>query len=132
MELLDQLFDHDVLFSLTNFTLLGLVSGAEIVRNLVSMLCHQCTYTLMVRWHVKTMISLSDTSVILLNTLRQLQGRIPIELEISLYHDGYCIKASTIPIIDRYLCVNNYSNKNFVCGYVQISICFFLRQILFS
>jgi len=129
-ELLDQLFDHDVLFSLTNFKLLGLVTGPDVVRNLLSMLCHQCSYTLMVRWHVKTMISLSDTSAILLDTFRQLQGRIPIELELSLYHHGYCIKALTVPRIDRYLCVDSYSNKNIVCGYVEISI-FFLRQMLF-
>jgi hypothetical protein len=127
---LDQLFDHDVLFSLTNFTLLGLMTGPDVVRNLLSMLCHQCSYTLMVRWHVETMISLSDASVILLDTFRQLQGRIPIELELSLYHHGYCIKALTVPQIDRYLCVDNYLNKNIVYGYVEISI-FFLRQMVF-
>jgi len=124
VKLLDQLFDHAVLFSLTKLILLGLVAGPDVVRNLLSMLCHQCSYTLMVRWHVETMISLSDTSVILLDTFRQLQGRIAIELELSLYHHGYCIKALTVPRIDRYLSVDSYSNKNIVCGYVEISIFF--------
>ncbi len=125
---LNQLFDHDVLFSLMNFTLLGLMAGPDVVRNLLSMLCHQCSYTLMVRWHVETMISLSSTSAILLDTLRQLQSRIPIELELSLYHHGYCIEASTVPRIGRSLYVGSDLNKNNVCGYVKISI-FFLPPL---
>ena len=77
VEPLDQLFDHNVLFSLTNFTLLGLVTGFKVVRNLLSMLCHYCSYKLMVTWHVETMIPLSDTNIILLDIFRQLQSRIP-------------------------------------------------------
>ncbi|CAF4898421.1 unnamed protein product [Rotaria sp. Silwood1] len=44
-ELLDQLFYHDVLYSLTNFTLVGMVNGPYIVCKLLSMLCHQCSYS---------------------------------------------------------------------------------------
>ena len=40
MELPDGLFDHDVLFSLTNFTLVGMVTGPYIVRKLLSMVSH--------------------------------------------------------------------------------------------
>ncbi|CAF4152120.1 unnamed protein product [Adineta steineri] len=50
VESIDQLFDHDVLFSLTNFTLVGIVTGSRVVRNLLSVLSDQCSYTLMVHW----------------------------------------------------------------------------------
>jgi len=63
MELPARLFDRDVLFSLTNFTLVGMVTGPYVVRKLLSMLCHQCSYTLHVRWHVKTEISHYRTQV---------------------------------------------------------------------
>ncbi|CAF0774666.1 unnamed protein product [Rotaria sordida] len=103
MDLLDQLFDHNVLFSLTKFTLEGMVTGPNVVSKLLSMLCHQCSYTYIVRWIVKTTISLSNTSSILLNTLQQLKERIPIELELCLYNDSYSIKAFTLPRKDKSL-----------------------------
>ncbi|CAM4985216.1 unnamed protein product, partial [Rotaria socialis] len=93
MELLDQLFDHDVLFSLTKFALEGIVTGPNVVSKLLSMLSHQCSYTYIIRWIVKTTIALSNTSSIFLNTLQQLKGRIPIELELCLHNDGYSIDA---------------------------------------
>ncbi|CAF4685277.1 unnamed protein product [Rotaria sp. Silwood2] len=114
MELLDQLFDHDVLFSLTKFTLEGMVTGPNVVSKLLSMLCHQCSYTYIVRWIVKNTISLSNTSSILLNTLQQLKGRIPIELELCLYNNGYSIETFTLPRKDKSLCAYKYLNKNFV------------------
>ncbi|CAF5027055.1 unnamed protein product [Rotaria sp. Silwood1] len=114
MELLDKLFDHDVLFSLTKFTLEGIVTGPNVVSKLLSMLCHQCSYTYIVQWFVKTMISLSNASSILLNALQQLKGRIPIELELFLYNDSYSIKAFTLPRKDKYLCAYTYLNKNIV------------------
>jgi hypothetical protein len=118
IELPDRLFDRDVLFSLTNFTLVGMVTGPYVVRKLLSMLCHQCSYVLNVRWHVKTAISLSDTSVVLLNTFRQLKGRVPIELELSLYDNSYSIRVLTVPTIDKSLCAYSYLNKNIVRAYV--------------
>ncbi len=124
VEPLDQLFDHNVLFSLTNFTLLGLVTGLKVVRNLLSMLCHHCSYKLMVIWNVETMISLSDTSIILLDTFRQLQSRIPIEIQLSLNNHGYSVSASTIPKIKRYLYTSEYLNENNVYAYVDL--CLFL------
>jgi hypothetical protein len=127
----DQLFDHDVLFSLTNFILLGLATGPDVIRNFLSMLCHQCSYSLMVRWYVEAITSLSDTSVILLNTFRQLQGRISIELELTLLYQGYRIEAFTVPRIDGYLCVDSFSSKNIVCGYVEICIFFLMTNCVF-
>ncbi|CAF3595229.1 unnamed protein product [Rotaria sordida] len=98
MDLLDQLFDHNVLFSLTKFTLEGMVTGPNVVS----------------KWIVKTTISLSNTSSILLNTLQQLKGRIPIELELCLYNDSYSIKAFTLPRKDKSLYAYKYINKNIV------------------
>ncbi|CAF4590445.1 unnamed protein product, partial [Rotaria sp. Silwood2] len=114
-ELLDQLFYHDVLYSLTNFTLVGMVNGPYIVCKLLSMLCHQCSYRLAVRWIVKTTISFSNTSIILLNTLQQLKGRIPIELELCLYENSYSISVFTLPRIDKSLDAYSYLDKNTIC-----------------
>ncbi|CAF1523782.1 unnamed protein product, partial [Adineta steineri] len=111
-ESIDQLFDHDVLFSLTNFTLVGIVTGSKVVGNLLSMLSDQCSYTLMVNWRVRTMISYSDTSIILLDTFRQLQSRIRIELKLSLYQQCYTIAVSTIPQAKTTLYANEYLGEN--------------------
>jgi hypothetical protein len=118
MELPDRLFSHDVLFSLTNFTLVRMVTGPYIVRKLLSMLSHQCSYVLNVIWCVKTAILLSDTSAILLDTFRQLKGPAPIELELSLETNGYSIRASTVPTIDKCLCAFTYLNRNIIRAYV--------------
>ncbi|CAF4300244.1 unnamed protein product [Rotaria sp. Silwood2] len=66
MELLDKLFDHDVLFSLTKFTLEGIVTGPNVVSKLLSMLCHQCSYTYIVQCQVP------ETLHILINGLPKL------------------------------------------------------------
>ncbi|CAF0848431.1 unnamed protein product [Adineta steineri] len=113
-ESIDQLFDHDVLFSLTNFTLVGIVTGSKVVGNLLSMLSDQCSYTLMVNWRVRTMISYSETSIILLDTFRQLQSRIPIELKLSLYQQCYTIAVLTIPQAKKTLYDNEYLGENVV------------------
>ncbi|CAF4046120.1 unnamed protein product, partial [Rotaria sp. Silwood1] len=113
---LDRLFERDVWFSLTNFKLLGLVTGPHVIHNLLSMLSDQCLYVLIVKWYAWPSISLSDTSDILLNTFRQLKGRVPIELELSLNEDNYSIRALTIPRMDKCLSAYDYVNKNTVQG----------------
>jgi hypothetical protein len=122
--LLDRLFDRDVLFSLTNFTLVGMVTGSDVIRNLLSMLSQECSYKLIVRWNVKTTIPLLDRSIILLDTFRQLKGRVPIELELSLYNDGYFIEAFTLPRINKSLDASAYLNENIVRAYVEIYLFF--------
>jgi hypothetical protein len=57
-------------------------------------------------------ISLSDTSVILLDTFRQLKGRVPIVLELSLYGNSYSMRALKVPIIDKSLCAYSYLDQN--------------------
>lgn len=122
--LLDRLFDRDVLFSLTNFTLVGMVTGSDVIRNLLSMLSQECSYKLIVRWTVKTTIPLLDRSVILLDTFRQLKGRVPIELELYLYEGGYFIKAFTLPRSNKSLDASAYLNENIVRAYVEIYLFF--------
>jgi hypothetical protein len=78
-----------------------MVSGPYIVRKLLSMLSHQCSYVLNVRWCVKTAILLSDTSVILLGAFRQLKGPVPTELELSLDTKGYFIRALYLRTVSR-------------------------------
>ncbi len=119
--LLNRLFDRDVLFSLINFTLVGMVTGPDVIRNLLSMLSQQCSYKLVVRWTVKTtMPPLSNRNVILLDTFRQLKGRAPIELELTLDNKGYFIEAFTVPRINKSLHASAYLNKNIVRAYVEI------------
>jgi hypothetical protein len=132
VEPLDQFFGHDVLFSLTNFTLLGSVNGPEVVHNLLSILCHQCSYILMVNWNVETIISLSDTSTILLDIFRQLQSRLPIELQLSVYQRGYSITVSTIPQVKRCLYTSEYLSKIHVYAYVDVSNFLFYKKCCFS
>jgi hypothetical protein len=132
VELLDRLFDHNVLFSLTKFTLLGIVSGPDVVHNLLSMLHPQCLYVLNVIWFVQTVVSLSNTSAILLDTFRQLKGRIPIELELSLGYDRYSIRALTVPRIDKSLCGYSYLDKNIVTGYVSSSVFFLTTNSVYK
>ena len=130
MELHDRLFDSDVLFSLTKFTLVGLIIGPNVLRNLLSMLSQQCSYAFNVRWSIPTAISLSDTSAILLDMFRQLKGRVPIELELSLFTDRYSIEASTMPRMNKCLTAYAYVNKNIVRAYVYII--YFSHGKLFS
>ena len=120
--LLDRFFDRDVLFSLTNFTLVGLVIDGDVVRKLLSMLSQQCSYTFDVRWFVNIPISLSDTSTILLDTFQQLKGRIAVELELQLSssYDIYSIEAFTPPRMNRSSTTYDYLNENIVRAYVKI------------
>ncbi len=128
--LLDRLFDCDVLFSLTNFTLVGMVIGLNVLRNLLSMLGHQCSYAFDVRWSVPTAISLSDTSDILLDMFRQLKGRVPIELSLELSENSYSIEASTTPRMNKSLDAYGYLKKNIVRAYVEM-IYFLMENCVF-
>jgi hypothetical protein len=112
-----ELFEHDVLFSLTKFTLLAKIAGPCVLHNLLSMLSSQCLYSLDVKWFLGTVVSLPETSNILSDTFEQLKGPVPIELELSLEKNMYFIRAVTVPRMDRSLCVYSYLHKNTVHGY---------------
>jgi len=115
---IEKLFEHDVLFSLTNFTLLAKIAGPYVLQNLLSMLSSQCLYSLDVNWFVGTVVSLPETSAILSDTFQQFKGPVPIELELSLEENMYSIRAVTVPRMDRSLCVYSYLHKNTMHGYI--------------
>jgi hypothetical protein len=116
-ESINELFERDVIFSLMNFTLWAEVDGPHVLHSLQSMLSSQCLYSFDVKWFVKTVLSLSETSKILFDTFQQLEGPGPIELELSLRETMYSIRALTVPRMTKCLCVYSYLQKNTVHGY---------------
>jgi len=117
LESINQLFEHDVLFSLTNFTFSANIDGPYIVYNLLSMLSSQCLYSFDVNWSVRTIVSLPEASKILCDTFQQIKGSVPVELELYLEENMYYIRAVTVPRMDNYFCVYSYLRKNIVHGY---------------
>ena len=113
---IETLFDSDVFFSLTHFTLWASITGPDILRSLLSKLSPQCSYRFNVTWDVTTVVSLAETSNILSNTFRQLKGPVPIELMLSLEKENYYIRATTIPRMSSHLCVDSYLYKNTAYG----------------
>jgi hypothetical protein len=118
---INQLFDRDVLFSLTKFTLSAKMAGPHVLNDLLSMLSPQCLYSFDIEWSVSSALSLSETSKILSDTFQQLKGSVPIELELCLEINCippmYSIRVITLPRMDRYLSIYLYLNKNNVQGY---------------
>jgi hypothetical protein len=113
---INELFELDVLFSLTKFSLSAEVDGSYVLQDLRSMLSSQCLYSFDVTWHAKHVVSLSETNKIFFNTFHQLKGSVPIKLKIYLVLDKYFIRASTIPLQDTDLCVSSYLDKDTVHG----------------
>ena len=116
-ESINELFERDVLFSLMNFRLLARMSGLHVLHNLQLMLSSQCLYSFDVRWSVKAVVSIVETSKILDDIFQQLKGPVPIELELSLEEEIYFIRALTVPRMNKCFCVYSYLRKNIVHGY---------------
>jgi len=114
VDTINELFEVDVLFSLTKFTLWGRVDGANVLQHIRSKLSSQCLYSFDVEWHVKNVVSLSESDKIFFNTFHQLKGSIPIQLQMYSLINKYFIRASTIPMVDTDLHVSSYLNINFV------------------
>lgn len=115
----DQLFDRDVLFSLKKFRLLGTVAGPEVVHHLISRLSEECLYSFNVRWDVADELSQANTSTVLLNTIREMKGRIPMEVQFYLYRYRYTAEAYTVPRLNKSLTVQEYFNTRTINAYVQ-------------
>ncbi len=114
---IEQLFECDVLFSLTNFTLLAQINDLNVLHNVLSKLSSQCFYRFDVKWNViDEEVSLLDTSNVLSKTFEQLKGPMPIELELFLKRDNYSIRAMTLPRMDGFFCVDLYLRKYMVHG----------------
>ena len=108
MKSMEMLFECDVLSSLTNFTLFGTITGFDVLHNVLSKLSRQYFYRFGVRWNVGNDVSLLDANQIFLNTFKQLEGSIPIELESFFEGKNYFMNARTLPKMNSYLCVHSY------------------------
>ncbi len=116
-----EFFERDVLFSLMKFTLFATIDSPHFLRYLLPMFSSQCLYSFGVTWFVKTTVSLSETSKILLDTFQELKGSAPIELELSItdmsgIENMYFMTAITIPNMKKYLDVDSYLDKKTVSG----------------
>ncbi|CAF4094562.1 unnamed protein product [Rotaria sp. Silwood2] len=109
---INELFERDVLFSLTNFILVAHVSGPDVLYNLLSMLSSQCLYSFYVNWSVKIVMIPLETNKILSDTFEQLKGPVPIELKLSFEENMYCITAVTLPRMEKYFCVHSYLHNS--------------------
>ena len=116
VESIDMLFESDVLFSLTNFTLLAQIDNLNVLHHVLSKLSSQCLYRFDIMWDVMDDLFLSDASTILSNTFEQLKGPMPIELELSFKVEKYYIRAMTSPRMDVFCPVNWYICDNIVHG----------------
>lgn len=113
---INKLFEIDVLFSLTKFSLSAQLNDPNVLQDIRSKLSSQCLYSFDVMWHVKHLVSLSESDTVFFNTFHQLKGSIPIKLEIYLLLYKYFIRASTIPLEDTELRVSSYLDKDTVHG----------------
>ena len=108
---IEMLFEDEVLFSLTNFTLLAKITDLDVLHNVLSKLSSQCLYRFDVSWNVMDdEVSLSDRSDVLSNTFEQLKGPMAIELELSSKQDHYSMRAMTLPRMDSLFSVFRFEN----------------------
>ena len=108
---IEMLFEDDVLFSLTNFTLLAKITDLNVLHNVLSQLSSQCLYRFDVSWNVMDdEVPLSHRSDVLSNTFEQLKGPMAIELELSSKQDHYSMRAMTLPRMDSLFSVFRFEN----------------------
>jgi hypothetical protein len=91
------LFDLEVLCSLSHLALVGRVSSASVVQQLLSILSVQCSYSFDVYWYDTPNLTRTEASQLLVKTFRQLRSRKPIELTLKLHSDMYKIQLRTLP-----------------------------------
>ena len=112
---IEMLFEDEVLFSLTNFTLLAKITDLDVLLNVLSKLSSQCSYRFDVSWNVMDdEVSLLNTTDILWNIFEQFKRSTPIELELSSRGNHYLMRAMTLPRMDVSLFVDSYLDKNIV------------------
>ena len=98
---IEMLFDDDVLFSLTNFSLLAKINSVYVLYNVLSKLSIQCLYQIDVRWNVlNDHMSLPDTVNYLSNAFERLKEPIPIELDLPSASENNMMRTITLPRTD--------------------------------
>ncbi|CAF3435762.1 unnamed protein product [Rotaria socialis] len=105
---INELFECDVLFSLTNFILAAQVNSPYVLHNLLSILSCQYLYSFYVNWFVKTVIIPLEPNKILSNMFEALKGPVPIELKLCFRENMYYIIAVTLPRMEKSMCVRSY------------------------
>ena len=95
---IEMLFDDDVLFSLTNFSLLSEIASVYVLHDILSKLSIQCLYQIDVTWNVlNDHMSLRDTVNYISNAFQRLKKRIPIELDLTSGSDNTRMRTVTSP-----------------------------------
>jgi hypothetical protein len=103
-------FSRDVFFHLTHFSLVAEQLDNQVIQRLLSMLSVQCSYSLDIQRQetIQTVVGQSIPNDLVLNTLRQLKGRKPIEVELKADFNLYNIRAYTLPQKCRQLDLTTY------------------------
>ncbi|CAF4658981.1 unnamed protein product, partial [Rotaria sp. Silwood2] len=108
LETINELFTCDVLYSLTNFTLLANIVDSVVIRNLLLLLSNSCLYLFDVKWTERIKVSAPNTNEILSIIFQNMRGSAPVELELSMKTNVYYVRAVTIPRMDKSLCLDCY------------------------
>jgi hypothetical protein len=111
-----QLFTCDVFFELKYFSLEAVDLNDQVVRELLSMLAPNCSYSLDIqRYRVSGSIEFGQSSSsIVLNTLRQLKGPKPMEVVLEPYLNQHHVFAYTLPRKCRQIDAKSYFSRGIV------------------
>ena len=108
---IEMLFDDDVLFSLTQFTLLAKIEDVNVLHNVLSKLSSQCSYQFDVAWKIlNDEVLLSDSRNVALNIFEQLKVPMSIDMEFFSKQDHYSTRAMTLPRMDSFFSVFHFKN----------------------
>jgi hypothetical protein len=118
------------------FKLWAEIDNPHFLRNLLSILSSQCSYSFDVFWYVKSTVPLPEISKILSDTCEQLKGLMSMELEISVADlnnicHTCCMSAVTIPRMNKCLFVDSYLDKKMVIGYERKSFLLYNIDVLY-
>ena len=98
---IEMLFDDDVLFSLTNFSLFAKINSVYVLCNVLSKLSIQCSYQIDIRWNVlNDHMSLPETINVLSKAFERLKEPIPIELDLPSASENNMMRTVTLPRTD--------------------------------
>ena len=100
------LFDRDVFFHLTHFSLMAAHFESHVVPHLLSMLSGQCSYSLDIRRGESAEPSIGVNVV--LHAIQQLKGRQPVQVEFNADSKPVNLHAFTVPSKRRELDLARY------------------------
>ena len=108
---IEMLFDDDVLFSLTNFSLFAKINSVYVLCNVLSKLSIQCSYQIDIRWNVlNDHMSLPETINVLSKAFERLKEPIPIELDLPSASENNMMRTVTLPRTDSCFSLSLFQN----------------------